>query len=112
MSLAKLLNQPLALHKNSTAVKDVYGNTVASDLGSPVTVYGYLEQAESVETLADRDVVVSGWVLYLPEGTDVNAYDRIGFNGQIFEVDGSPWQVYNPRVGSVSHVQAKLKVVE
>jgi len=111
MSLAKLLNQPLQLHKNSGATKDEYGNTLATDYGSPISIVGFLEQKDSVETLNDRDTVVSSWEAFLPAGTDINAFDRLVFNGQTFEVDGAPWQVYNPRVGSVSHIVCKLKVV-
>jgi hypothetical protein len=90
---------------------DEYGNQIPGDV-SVITIVGYLEQMESVETLNDRDTIVSSWHAYLPAGTDVNAFDRIVFGGQTFEVDGAPWQVYNPRVTSVSHIQAKLKVVQ
>ena len=112
MTLARLLNQPLALHKNSGATKDEYGNTLATDYGSPTNVLGYLEQSQSVETLNDRDTIVSSWKAWLPADTDVTAFDRIGFNGRIFEVDGAPWQVFNPRVASVSHIECNLKVVQ
>jgi hypothetical protein len=112
MSLTRLLNQSLLLHKNSGATKDEYGNTLATDYGSPTTVLGYLEQTQSVENLNDRDTIVTGWKAWLPAGTNINAFDRIGFNGQLFEVDGAPWQVFNPRVASVSHIECNLTVVQ
>jgi hypothetical protein len=62
--------------------------------------------------LNDRDVVVSQWQVYFPAETNIGAYDRITFGGQVFEVDGTPWHVYNPRSRAVSHIQARLKVVE
>jgi len=111
MSLAKLLNQSLLLHKNSGSTVDEYGNTLSTDFGTPSTIYGYLEQEQSVESLNDRDTVVSSWKAYLPAGTDITAFDRIGFNGQLFEVDGAPWQVHNPRTASLSHIVCQLKVV-
>lgn len=110
MTLARFLNQPLVLHKNSGATKDEYGNTLATDF-STSTVLGYLEQEQSVETLTDRDTTVTSWKAWLPAGTDISPFDRIGFNGQLFEVDGAPWQVYNPRVASMSHIVCQLKVV-
>lgn len=110
MSLAKLLNQPLELHKNGTTL-DEYGNQVDTD-STVINIVGYLEQKDTVENLDDRDTVVTSWEAYFPAGTDVNAFDRIVFGGQTFQVDGAPWQVYNPRSGSVSHIQAKLKVVQ
>jgi head-tail adaptor len=110
MSLTKLLNQPLELHKNSTATTDEYGNQVDTDF-TVSTIYGFLQQKDSVETLNDRDTVVSSWECWLPAGTNINAFDRIVFNAQTFEVDGAPWSAYNPRVQSVSHIVCKLKVV-
>jgi hypothetical protein len=111
MSLAKLLNQPLTLVKNNTASVDEYGNTIQGN-GTTSTIHGYLEQTTSNEVLDDRDTVVSGWQVFLPADAVVTAFDRLVFAGKTFEVDGSPWSVYNPRVGSVSHIQANLKVVQ
>jgi len=111
MSLAKLLNQPLELHKNQHTTTDQYGNQVPGD-ASVTTIVGYLELKESVEYLADRDTIVSSWHAFLPAGTNINAFDRIVCGGQTFEVDGAPWSVYNPRAGSVSHIQCNLKVVQ
>jgi hypothetical protein len=110
MTLARFLNQPLELHKNQHTTLDQYGNQVPGDV-SVIQIVGYLEQVQSTEYLNDRDTVVTSWQAYFPAGTDVNAFDRIVFGGQTFEVDGAPWQVYNPRIGSVSHIQAQLKVV-
>ena len=112
MSVFNLMVQPLTISKIGGSTLDAYGNTVPSPVGAPVAVKGYLEQSESVETLNDRDTVVSTWQVFLPAGTNVNAFDRVGFNGQTSEVDGAPWQVFNPRTGAVSHIQAKLKVVQ
>lgn len=109
MPIRKFLNQPLTLQKN-TGSTDRYGNTVPAT-ASTTSIVGYLEQMQSVETMTDRDVSVGDWVAYLPVGTDVNAQDRIVFGSQTFEVDGEPWQVYNPRIRQVDHLQAKLKVV-
>lgn len=111
MSLSKLLNQPLSLHKNSGSTKDEYGNTLATDLGDAISIVGYLEQVNSVETVLDRDTIVTHWQAFFPAETDVSAFDRIVFGGQTFEVDGAPWQVYNPRTQAVSHIQTKLIVV-
>jgi len=112
MSVLNLMVQPLTISKIGGGTLDEYGNTVPSALGAPVSAKGFLEQTDSVETLNDRDTVVSSWKVFLPSGTDVDAFDRINFGGQVFEVDGEPWQVFNPRTGAVSHLEAKLKVVK
>lgn len=111
MSLNNLMRQPLTIQKIGAGT-DEYGNTVPAALTSPVATVGYLEQVDSIETLNDRDTVVSGFQAWLPTGTDVSAFDRLNFGAQTFEVDGEPWQVFNPRTGVQSHIQAKLKVVE
>lgn len=110
MSLANLLRQPVTIQQ-FTAGTDEYGNTVASTSTSTITTVGFLEQVDSVETLNDRDTVVSTFQAWLPVGTAVHAFDRLVFGSQTFEVDGEPWQVFNPRTGVSSHVVAKLKVV-
>lgn len=112
MSLQRLLNQPLELHKVSLNTVDEYGNAIAGDFAAPVPIVGYLELTQSVETVLDRDTVVSEFKVWLPADSNVSAFDRIVFNGQTFEVDGSPWQVWNPRVQVLSHLIARLKVVE
>lgn len=112
MSVLNLMVQPLTISKIGGGTLDEYGNTVPSPLGSPVAVKGYLEQTQSIESLNDRDTVVTAWKVFLPAGTDIDAFDRINFNGQVFEVDGEPWSVYNPRTGAASHLEANLQVVK
>lgn len=107
---SRLLSEPVSVQK-ITGATDEYGNTVPSNYGSPVSTLGYLEQRDSIETLEDRDTVVTSWVAWLPAGTNVAAFDRLNFGGQVFEVDGTPWRVWNPRKGSESHIECKLKVV-
>lgn len=111
MSLANMLNQALTIQKIGAGT-DEYGNTVPTALSAPVAGFGYLEQVESVETLNNRDTVVTSFQAWLPTGTDINAFDRINFSSQSFEVDGEPWVVYNPRTNVESHILAKLKVVK
>lgn len=105
-----LLTQPVSIQKISGST-DEYGNTIPQNSGAAVSTVGYLEQKESVENLDDRDTVVSSWTAWLPAGTDVNAFDRLNFSGQVFQVDGAPWLAWNPRRSAVSHIECKLKVV-
>lgn len=112
MSLARLMNQPLTIQKMGGSALDEYGNASPAALGAPLSAVGYLEQSQSIETLNDRDTVVSMWVAYLPAGSNIGPFDRINFNGQKFEVKGEPWQVYNPRTQAVSHLQMELTVVK
>ena len=52
--------------------------------------------------------VTEDWTLYAPPGSDIQAGDRIEWNGVTFEIDGAPMPWQSP-TGRVSHVWARLK---
>lgn len=110
MTLSRLLNQPLTIQKVGISTLDEYGDKIKADLNTPVAVLGYLELTQTVEHLNDRDVTVTNWNAYFPTGTDISKLDYVNFNAQKFQVDGEPWQVYNPRTRAVSHIFCKLVV--
>ena len=110
MALARLLNQPLIIQSVSTSSKDEYGDQIKTD-GAQTNVVGYLELTQSIEHLLDRDVTVSNWQAYFPAGTVISKMDYVIFNAQKFQVDGEPWNVYNPRTRLISHILCKLVVV-
>lgn len=110
MSLAKLLNQQLTLISTGSTV-DEYGDSILTG-GTSTSIVGYLEQSMTDEAQVDRDTITQEWECYLPADTSVTGYDRIGFNGQTFQIIGAPWSVHNPRTGAVSHIKLKLKVAE
>lgn len=56
------------------------------------------DRAESVD---DR------WRLFAPWGADIEPGDRIGYDGHLFEIDGSPMPRKSP-TGRVSHVECAL----
>ena len=105
------MTQPLTVQKVGFSTTDVYGNSVAGALGSPVAALGFLEQKETIEYLLDRETTVSKWTAFFPASTDVGPLDYINFNSQQFQVSGEPHHVFNPRVGAVSHIECKLTVV-
>lgn len=111
MSILHLLTQALSLQSVGPTTTDDYGNSVPGPLGAPVAVNGYLEQTSSVEFVNARQTTVTQWQAYLPAGTAIHPMDYIEFGGSRFQVDGEPWQVYNPRTSAVSHVQARLTEV-
>ena len=105
------MNQPLTVQKIGFSTPDAYGNSVPAPIGSPVAALGFLEQKDTIEYLLDRETSVSKWTAYLPAITDIGPLDYINFNSQRFQVSGEPHHVFNPRVGSVSHIECKLTVV-
>jgi hypothetical protein len=120
MSLARLLNQAFYVFQRDTTQTDEYGNASETSFagvtsGGDYTIfYGFLEQKDTVETLLDRDTIVSSWTLHATVDAPITALDYIALVDdptKKFQVDGEPWTVYNPRTRSNSHIQAKLKVV-
>ena len=111
MSILALMNQPLTVQTVAGTTTDVYGNSVPTPVGAPVAAVGYLEMKDSVETVLNRDTVVSKWTVAFPATTVIGPLDYVNFNAQKFQVDGEPWRVYNPRTKAVSHIQCKLIVV-
>lgn len=108
MSLVRLLTQALSLQSVGPTTTDAYGNAIPGAIGAPVTVYGYLEQTATTEDITSRQTTVTSWQAYLPPGTAIHPMDFLTYNGQKFQVDGEPWQVWNPRTATVSHIQCKL----
>ena len=111
MSLSRLMSQPLTVQSVGPATQDVYGTWIPGPLGAQVAVSGYLEQTSTVEFLVNRDTTVTTWKAYLPAGTVITPQSYINLNAQVFQVDGAPWQVWNPRTKAVDHIECKLTVV-
>ena len=111
MSLARLLSQPLTVQATGPATQDVYGTWIPGPIGAPVAVSGYLEQTSTVEFLVNRDTTVTTWKAYLPAGTAITPLSYINLGGQKFQVDGAPWQVFNPRTKATDHIECKLTVI-
>lgn len=56
-----------------------------------LTTVAPAEPRPSQEPVQDaRNAVTSGYTLYLPEGSDVTAQDRMEVRGQVFNVLGDP----------------------
>jgi hypothetical protein len=108
MSLHRLMNQPLTVQTVGATSTDSYGNAVLGPVGSPVVALGFLEEKDTIEYQLNRETSVSKWTAYLPAATAIGPMDYINFNAQQFQVSGEPHHVYNPRVGSVSHIECKL----
>ena len=97
------LDEPLTISPFSPAV-DRYGNESAG-FGDPVPAKGFIEQNTSVEHLGDRDVVVTTQRVWLPPGTAVGRLDVITDpSGIVWQVQGDPQRIWNPRLNRESHV--------
>jgi hypothetical protein len=108
----RLLTQPLTIQTVQTGTLDEYGDQIQASYGAPVSAFGFLEQRKTDEMLVDRDTVVSDWKCWLQAGTAIGHLDFITYNGQKFQVNGQPHEVWNARKGVVSHIEVELVVVD
>ena len=111
MSLARLMSQPLTVQAMGPTTQDVYGDWIPGAVGAPVAALGYLEQSTTVEFVLNRDTTVTTWKAYLPASVAITPLSIINFQAQVFQVDGEPWDVWNPRTKAVDHIECKLIVV-
>lgn len=110
MSLMSLLTETLWILPYTQGAEDEYGDPTA-DYNDAVMVRGRLEQSRATEETLDRDTPISDWILYVPAGTAVDAFDRVqDVDGRVFEVVGTPAPQRSPR--GPHHIEVRLRNVE
>lgn len=69
---------------------------------------------QAAEENDDRLTLVTGWVLQTPEGVDLDlqATDRVEFDGMTLEVEGKVGRWPDPFGPGVHHVEARLKEID
>lgn len=110
MSITSLLNQTVTIQRRSATGTDDYGNEVPGTTSS-VTTVGYVEQAVAEEITVDRETYVTDWRVFLPAGTAIDGSDRVVHGAKVFEVVGSPHEVWNPRTQIIHHIEARAREV-
>lgn len=108
MSVRALLTQPVTVQPMLPGTPDDYGNTPLTPTGSPVAELGYLDQKDTVEYVNGRDTTVTKWKAFLAPESAVTALATVTFGGQVFQVDGQPYAVFNPRTRMTSHIECTL----
>ena len=59
----------------------------------------------------DGRTQVSSWRVWLPADVELAGTDALEVDGELFELEGDPWPVRNPRTSVVSHVEARARRV-
>lgn len=88
---------------------DSYGNRVRDwDDTTETTVPAHVQPASASEDRGarEREQAVSGYVVWVDTGTDVQAADRVVWAGRTFDVDGDPSVWSAPFVGG--HVEFRM----
>lgn len=93
-----------------TTSTDRYGgDTLTYGAAGPV-VMGWLSQTSNDEPQSEgRDPLVTGLVLFLPTGTDIDGRDRVIIDGTTYTVEGRPNDAWEPS-GS-HHLEVRLQEV-
>jgi hypothetical protein len=102
----RLLKIPCTVHSKTAGGTDAYGNPTYADL--PVSTTCWLDQLSRAEKGVD-EVDIEKYRLYLRAGVSISDRDVVEAVGHLFEVEGPPWQVVDPRSGSVHHIEATLR---
>ncbi|MFF1820391.1 hypothetical protein ACFVWG_24005 [Kribbella sp. NPDC058245] len=86
-----------------------YGNTTQPDWANPTatTVAGCsVQPIPAPAYTVDQDSSQTRWSVWAPGGTDVQATDRVLWNGDTYDVDGAPQRWH---FGRLSHVVINLR---
>lgn len=67
-------------------------------------------QRSRVEVGDGREARVTGWVCYLPAGTQVTALDRIEWDGNTYEIKGEPNAAFDRH--QEHHIELDLELAE
>lgn len=108
MTFAALLSQTVTLTTVTTGARDSYGRPTHTT--TTQTVNGRVDQKQTIETVGDRDVTSTRFVLYLDPTVTVHPQDRVTVGTVTYQVDGEPWAVQGGR--AVHHLEVPLRLVE
>jgi SPP1 family predicted phage head-tail adaptor len=94
--------------KRVAGAEDRYGvETVSWTTGS--TINAWVQQdPRGREYLQGRETIMADWLILLPVDTDVDAYDRISYDGMTLEVISKPPPAPTPRGDNHLELHARL----
>jgi len=101
-----VIRAPLAANRYGGQLRDWTTTTRTTVVGVSV------QPAAATEDVRDRELLVNAYTLFTSRGQDIDleATDRVEWNGLVLQVDGDPNRWPAPG-GGVHHVEAALKLV-
>lgn len=106
--IGRLLRQPVTVLRREPGAEDVRGNAALA-VESTYDALGYFEQTEAVEVQVDGDTITTTALLVLDASRQLGHLDLVAIDGEDWEVIGEPARKFNPRLGAVSQVEARLR---
>lgn len=115
MTIEGLMTRTVRIHRRVEGSYDDPDGPSETFVAGP-EVRAYVQQEislsrEARESLDGRDTATSYWLIIMPVGTVVEAYDRIETEYGMIEVFGRPAAPIAPRLGE-HHVEARGRMVE
>lgn len=106
MSLASLINRPCVLrHRTGGTMVDRDGNEIPEVVEiDTVCELQQRQRRENEEQIGDAT-----WVAFFRPGETIGSGDEVVVDGVVYQVEGDPWPVRSPRVGTLHHVEATLR---
>lgn len=92
------------LSRVTSGASDAYGDEIRTEVEADT--FCELQHRGSQE--GDDQVAGTSWLLILPAETEIDQDDGVLVEDVLYEVDGEPWKVRNPRTSVVSHIEARL----
>lgn len=105
--LADLLTRSCTIVRRTfEGATDEYGNDVATE--RTIEAVCEMQQRQRSEDTDRGEVSATRWLLVLPAGTEIGTGDSVVVDGEVYELDGDPWEARNPRTRQASHVEATV----
>lgn len=106
MTVESLMTRPAKLVSVTDGGEDAYGNPTETE--TETSVLCEMQQVQRSESPNPDSWQVGTYWLFLSVATDVAGVDRLEMDGDIFDFQGPPSKVWNPRTASFSHWQATV----
>lgn len=109
MSFDSLLIDSVTVGKRTAGAANVYGDaTVTFPAGSAIPAR--VQQTSEEEVLGGRDTTLTWYRVFLPAGVNVDALDRVNWEGRVYEVDGEPKGVDG--LNGAHHIELVMKRID
>lgn len=106
MTLTPLINRPCKILTRVITGEDDYGNDTHED--TVVDTVCELQQRQRSEDDGHNELSKTSWLLVLDTGETITARDAVVVDGDRYELDGEPADVWNPRTQLISHIEATV----
>lgn len=116
MDPTRLMTMPATITPRVADGRDELNDVVLAE-GDPIVLPGgpgngvWIEQNLRDETRDANNVRSESWRLFALPSLVLDAGAKVEVDGVEYEVDGPPWRATNPRLRTVSHIEATLRRV-